>query len=55
MTPSCKLVTYKIDMKRVFMRKRVLGVGDGIVEVDGKQIYEAKDLTVGLFDSKDLV
>ena len=53
-TPSCKLVSYKIDMKRVFMRKRVLGVGDGIVEVDGKPIYEAKDLTVGLFAAADL-
>jgi 3-hydroxyacyl-[acyl-carrier protein] dehydratase/trans-2-decenoyl-[acyl-carrier protein] isomerase len=53
-TPGCKLVSYKIDMKRVFMRKRVLGVGDGIVEVDGRPIYEAKDLTVGLFSAKDL-
>jgi 3-hydroxyacyl-[acyl-carrier protein] dehydratase/trans-2-decenoyl-[acyl-carrier protein] isomerase len=53
-TPACKLVSYKIDMKRVFMRKRVLGVGDGIVEVDGRPIYTAKDLTVGLFSAQDL-
>ena len=53
-TPARKLVSYKIDLKRVFMRKRVLGVGDGVVEVDGKPIYEAKDLTVGLFNAKDL-
>ena len=52
--PSAKLVTYKIDMKRVIIRKLVMGVGDGIVEVDGKPIYEAKDLRVGLFDAKDL-
>jgi 3-hydroxyacyl-[acyl-carrier protein] dehydratase/trans-2-decenoyl-[acyl-carrier protein] isomerase len=50
-----KLVTYRIDMKRVIIRKLVMGVGDGVVEVDGKPIYEAKDLRVGLFDAKDLV
>ena len=54
-TPSSKLLTYKIDLKRVMMRNRVLGIGDGVLEVDGKPIYEAKDLRVGLFDAKDLV
>lgn len=54
-TPSCKLVTYKVDLKRVIMRKRVLGIGDGVLEADGKPIYEAKDLMVGLFDAKDLI
>ena len=53
-TPSSKLLTYKIDLKRVMMRNRVLGIGDGVLEVDGKPIYEAKDLRVGLFDAKDL-
>jgi 3-hydroxyacyl-[acyl-carrier protein] dehydratase/trans-2-decenoyl-[acyl-carrier protein] isomerase len=53
--PHAKLVTYRIDMKRVIIRKLVMGVGDGVVEVDGKPIYEAKDLRVGLFDAKDLV
>ena len=47
--PDAKLVTYIIDLKRVFMRKLVLGIGDGIMQVDGKTIYEAKDLRVGLF------
>jgi 3-hydroxyacyl-[acyl-carrier protein] dehydratase/trans-2-decenoyl-[acyl-carrier protein] isomerase len=53
--PTAKLLTYRIDMKRVIIRKLVMGVGDGVVEVDGKPIYEAKDLRVGLFDAKDLV
>lgn len=53
-TPSGKLVTYKIDLKRVIIRKLVMGVGDGVMEIDGKPIYEAKDLRVGLFDAKDL-
>ena len=54
-TPNARKVSYRIDMKRVILRKLVLGVGDGVVEVDGKPIYEAKDLRVGLFDAKDLV
>ena len=31
------------------MRKLVLGIADGIMKVDGKVIYEAKGLRVGLF------
>jgi 3-hydroxyacyl-[acyl-carrier protein] dehydratase/trans-2-decenoyl-[acyl-carrier protein] isomerase len=54
-TPTGKLVTYRIDLKRVIIRKLVMGVGDGVMEIDGKPIYEAKDLRVGLFDAKDLV
>ena len=54
-TPKVKLVTYRVDLKRVIMRKRVLGIGDGVLEADGKPIYEARDLMVGLFDAKDLV
>jgi len=47
--PSAKLVSYYIDLKRVIMRRLVLGIADGIMRVDGKVIYEAKDLRVGLF------
>lgn len=47
--PDAKLVTYAIDFKRVIMRRLVLGIADGIMKVDGKTIYEAKDLRVGLF------
>lgn len=49
--PSAKLVTYKISLKRVIMRKIVMGIGDAKMQVDGKTIYEAKDLRVGLFAS----
>lgn len=52
-TPETKLVTYKIDLKRVINRRLVMGVGDGIVEADGKPIYEANDLRVGLFQMVD--
>lgn len=55
-TPSVKLLTYKIDLKRVINNRRlIMGVGEGILEADGKPIYEASDLRVGLYDPKDLV
>ncbi|HEY0901643.1 MAG TPA: 3-hydroxyacyl-[acyl-carrier-protein] dehydratase FabA [Micavibrio sp.] len=49
--PETKLVEYKIDIKRIINRKLVLGVADGQVIADGKVIYEATDLKVGLFDN----
>ncbi len=36
-------------MKRVVKRKLFMGLADGTVEVDGRVIYTAKDLKVGLF------
>jgi 3-hydroxyacyl-[acyl-carrier protein] dehydratase/trans-2-decenoyl-[acyl-carrier protein] isomerase len=51
--PTHKLVTYRIDIKRVVMRKLVMGIADAAMEVDGKEIYVAKDLRVGLFTSTD--
>ncbi|RUO55716.1 MULTISPECIES: 3-hydroxyacyl-[acyl-carrier-protein] dehydratase FabA [Pseudidiomarina] len=47
--PTAKKVSYHIDMKRVIKRKLFMGMADGRVEVDGKTIYTAKDLKVGLF------
>ena len=51
--PTSKKVTYEINMKRVISRKLVLGVADGVVKVDGREIYTANDLRVGLFTSTD--
>jgi len=48
-TPETKKVVYRVELKRVINRKLVLGIGDGVVEADGKPIYEAKDLRVGLY------
>jgi 3-hydroxyacyl-[acyl-carrier protein] dehydratase/trans-2-decenoyl-[acyl-carrier protein] isomerase len=48
--PDSKLVSYHIDMKRIISRKLVLGIGDGVMKVDGKTIYEAQNLRVGLFE-----
>jgi 3-hydroxyacyl-[acyl-carrier protein] dehydratase/trans-2-decenoyl-[acyl-carrier protein] isomerase len=47
--PSAKLVSYYIEFKRVILRRLVVGIADGIMKVDGKVIYEVKDLRVGLF------
>ena len=52
-TPKNKLVTYRIDMRRVMLRKLVMGVADGCMLVDGKEIYSAEDLRVGLFKSTE--
>ena len=51
--PHAKKVTYRIDVKRVIQRKLKLIIADGAVSVDGKAIYSAKDLRVGLFESTD--
>jgi 3-hydroxyacyl-[acyl-carrier protein] dehydratase / trans-2-decenoyl-[acyl-carrier protein] isomerase len=51
--PSGKLITYRIDMKRVIMRKLVMGIGDAVMEIDGRMIYSATDLRVGLFTSTE--
>ena len=49
--PETRLVQYSIDLKRIIKRRLVLGVADGRVIADGKVIYEASDLQVGLFDN----
>ncbi len=52
-TPRAKLVTYHLDLKRVIMRKLYMGIADGSVAVDGREIYTATDLRVGLFTSTE--
>jgi 3-hydroxyacyl-[acyl-carrier protein] dehydratase/trans-2-decenoyl-[acyl-carrier protein] isomerase len=51
--PTAGKVTYRISMKRVITRKLVLGIADGVMDVDGRPIYTAKDLRVGLFTSTE--
>lgn len=51
--PSANKVTYHINLKRVIERKLVMGIADGRVTVDGKDIYFAKDLRVGLFTNTE--
>lgn len=47
--PTAKKVTYRINFTRIIKRRLFMGIGDGEVEVDGRVIYTAKDLKVGLF------
>ena len=51
--PTAKKVTYKITLNRVIERRLVMGIADGVVMVDGREIYHAKDLKVGLFQSTE--
>jgi 3-hydroxyacyl-[acyl-carrier protein] dehydratase/trans-2-decenoyl-[acyl-carrier protein] isomerase len=47
--PSNEKITYQVDIKRIIMRKLTMGIADAQMSVDGKVIYEARDLRVGLF------
>ena len=51
--PTAKKVTYQIDIKRVIARKLNMAIADGTMFVDGREIYAAQDLRVGLFTSTD--
>jgi len=52
-TPKNKLVTYQVEIKRLIMRKLVMGIADAAMQVDGREIYSGKDLQVGLFTVTD--
>jgi 3-hydroxyacyl-[acyl-carrier protein] dehydratase/trans-2-decenoyl-[acyl-carrier protein] isomerase len=51
--PTASKVTYRLDMKRVILRRLSMVIADGTVAVDGREIYSAEDLKVGLFLSTD--
>lgn len=51
--PTAKKVSYHVDIRRVMARSLTLAIADGSVSVDGRPIYEAKNLRVGLFTSTD--
>ena len=51
--PENRLVRYRVEMKRIIQRKLVMGIGDGSMDVDGRTIYQARNLRVGLFTSTE--
>jgi 3-hydroxyacyl-[acyl-carrier protein] dehydratase/trans-2-decenoyl-[acyl-carrier protein] isomerase len=51
--PTAKKIQYTIDLKRVIMRKLVMGIADATMAVDDRIIYKASDLKVGLFTRTD--
>ncbi|MBB5016001.1 3-hydroxyacyl-[acyl-carrier-protein] dehydratase FabA [Rehaibacterium terrae] len=51
--PTAKKVEYVIDLKRVVNRTLVMAIADASMRVDGREIYTARDLRVGLFTSTE--
>ena len=51
--PTSKLVTFQVDIKRIISRRLNMAIADGSVSVDGREIYTADDLRVGLFTSTE--
>ena len=49
---NVKMATYEINMKRILKKEgTVVGLANGILSADGKTIYRAENLKVGLFKS----
>jgi len=48
-TPAVKMITYNVDFTRVINRKLKLGMADGRMFADGKEIYTTANMKVGLF------
>ena len=47
---NVKMATYVIDMKRILIKEgTTVGLANGILSADGKKIYSAESLKVGLF------
>ncbi len=51
--PSAEVVRYELDISRLIERRLIMGIADGRVFVDGREIYTATDLKVGMFASTD--
>jgi 3-hydroxyacyl-[acyl-carrier protein] dehydratase/trans-2-decenoyl-[acyl-carrier protein] isomerase len=51
--PTASVLRYEINIRRVVERKLVMGIADGRVLLDGREIYTANDLRVGLFTSTE--
>jgi 3-hydroxyacyl-[acyl-carrier protein] dehydratase/trans-2-decenoyl-[acyl-carrier protein] isomerase len=47
---NVKKATYEIDMKKIIVKEgTTVGLANGILKTDGKKIYSAENLKVGLF------
>jgi 3-hydroxyacyl-[acyl-carrier protein] dehydratase/trans-2-decenoyl-[acyl-carrier protein] isomerase len=51
--PSARVVSYAVDISRVIKGRMNVVVANGTVHVDGRQIYTATDMRVGLFQSTE--
>ena len=49
---NVKIATYEINIKRILKKEgTAVGLANGILNADGKKIYTAENLKVGLFKS----
>lgn len=48
-TPAAAKLTFKIDIKKLLLRKFGIAIADGSMFIDGKLAYECKDMRVGVF------
>ena len=47
---NVKMASYEIDMKKILIKEgATVGLANGILKADGKKIYSAENLKVGLF------
>ena len=49
--PTTKKLEYVVDIRRVILRRLKLAVADGQLIADGKVIYTASEMRVGLFEA----
>ena len=50
-TPNTRLLTYIVDFTRVIDRSLKMGIANGRLLADGREIYSSRGLKVGLFSS----
>lgn len=51
--PTAKTLQFHLHVRKVMKRNCSIALADGEVRVDGKLIYEAKDVKVGIFPETD--
>ena len=51
--PDAKVVSYEIDIRRVMRGRLKMVIADGRTYVDGREIYTASNMRVGLFQSME--
>jgi len=52
-TQDVKTIAYHVNLKRVIQRRLYMGIADATLVADGKEIYTAQNLKVGLFISEE--
>ncbi len=50
--PDAKSIDYQLHIKRIFTKPMSLAIADGLVLHNGKILYQANDLRVGLIHNK---